>query len=251
MAELLDYATEHNWKGRETSALLLKLRPERAPVWRARCLAVIAAAPRGLTACQVAAELNHDVASTRPRITELVKLGKVEPTGERRSTRWAQRRWSGARSGRRGDEQRPLLRPAAARRAGTVHVWRVRDDEFQVSHESASGSSWGAVTTYPAAAKAVSAAYALNREAYGGQCDVRCAPMFWRSFPPTRSVPALRESSDGQVFISAVNGPPRDPIDFASLMAPVRRKAARRSQQSDVAWLAAAVWLQGLNGNRH
>jgi hypothetical protein len=87
MADLLDYPTENNWKARETSRLAAEGAAEKAPIWRARCLAALVRSATGLTACQVAGELNHDVASIRPRITELVKLRKVEPTGERRPTR--------------------------------------------------------------------------------------------------------------------------------------------------------------------
>jgi hypothetical protein len=83
----LNFPTENNWKRGETDRDAAACAAEKAPIWRARCLRVVAAAPNGLTACEVAAILDHDVASTRPRITELAKLKKVEPTGERRRTR--------------------------------------------------------------------------------------------------------------------------------------------------------------------
>lgn len=83
----LSFPTEKNWKRGETDRDAARAAAETAPIWRARCLDALAAAPGGLTACEVAAVLDHDVASTRPRITELVKLKKVEATGERRRTR--------------------------------------------------------------------------------------------------------------------------------------------------------------------
>jgi hypothetical protein len=91
MADLLDYPTEGNWKGQVTSTLAAEAAAEKAPIWRARCLAAIAAAPTGLTACQVAELLRHDIASTRPRVSELFKMGLIRKSGERRPTRWAAR----------------------------------------------------------------------------------------------------------------------------------------------------------------
>jgi hypothetical protein len=88
VADLLHYATERNWKGQETSALAAEAAAERAPNWPARSLAAIAAAPKGLAACQVAELLRHDIASIRLRVSELFKMGLIRKSGERRPTRW-------------------------------------------------------------------------------------------------------------------------------------------------------------------
>jgi hypothetical protein len=88
MADLLDYPTAANWKAQGTSALAAEAAAEKAPIWRARCLATIAAAPKGLTACQVADLLRHDIASTRPRVSERFKMGLIRKSEERRPTRW-------------------------------------------------------------------------------------------------------------------------------------------------------------------
>ncbi|TKD52060.1 hypothetical protein [Sphingomonas baiyangensis] len=66
--------------------------------------------------------------------------------------------------------------PFPARRSdrhGTVHVFGDRIEGFTVSHESASGDSWGgAIGPFDRGQDAIAAAYALNRDEYGGQCDV-------------------------------------------------------------------------------
>lgn len=52
---------------------------------RALALAAIqAASPGGLTADEVAAQLHRSVLTIRPRVAELVKLGRIEDTGTRR-----------------------------------------------------------------------------------------------------------------------------------------------------------------------
>jgi hypothetical protein len=63
--------------------------------------------------------------------------------------------------------------PAARRPfAGTVCVMGDSVDGFQVAHESSSGDSWGSFTEYATGQEAITAAYALNRDTYGGECDV-------------------------------------------------------------------------------
>lgn len=81
-----DYPERPGWKGQDTSALAAEAVAEKAPLWRARCLSLIEAAPAGLTACEVARLLRHDIASTRPRVSELFKMGKIRKSGERRPT---------------------------------------------------------------------------------------------------------------------------------------------------------------------
>jgi hypothetical protein len=56
---------------------------------------------------------------------------------------------------------------------GTVHVYGDCVDGFHVSHESASGNSWGEQHgPYARGADAITVAYALNRDVYGGICNV-------------------------------------------------------------------------------
>lgn len=56
---------------------------------------------------------------------------------------------------------------------GTIHVMGDAVEGFQVSHESASGNSWGALHgPYTSGERAISVAYALNRDEYGGACNV-------------------------------------------------------------------------------
>jgi hypothetical protein len=55
---------------------------------------------------------------------------------------------------------------------GTVHVMGDAVAGFEVAHESSSGSSWGGFTWYARGQDAIIAAYALNRDAYAGECDV-------------------------------------------------------------------------------
>lgn len=57
----------------------------RAAQLRNRAFAAIAAAGRsGISADEVAAAIGETVLAVRPRITELLKRDKIEPTGERR-----------------------------------------------------------------------------------------------------------------------------------------------------------------------
>lgn len=55
---------------------------------------------------------------------------------------------------------------------GTVHVFGDQLEGFTVTHESASGSSWGAAETYATGEEAITAAYTMNHDVYGGGCDV-------------------------------------------------------------------------------
>ena len=51
---------------------------------RALVLEVLAAAPDGLTADEIAAKLAASVLAVRPRVSELFHAAKIEKTGERR-----------------------------------------------------------------------------------------------------------------------------------------------------------------------
>ncbi len=56
---------------------------------------------------------------------------------------------------------------------GTVHVMGERGTGFEIGHESASGNSWGSFDgPFSTAIEAIGAAHALNRDQYGGTCDV-------------------------------------------------------------------------------
>ena len=56
---------------------------------------------------------------------------------------------------------------------GVVHVMGDSVDGFRISHESASGESWGSfLGPFRDGQKAIAAAYALNRDQYDGACDV-------------------------------------------------------------------------------
>jgi hypothetical protein len=57
-------------------------------------------------------------------------------------------------------------------RHGTIHVMGDSVDGFEVGHESRSGSSWGNFAHYSTGQEAIAAAYALNRDEYGSECDV-------------------------------------------------------------------------------
>ncbi len=62
---------------------------------------------------------------------------------------------------------------ASSRRGGTVHVMGDLASGFHVSHESASGNSWGELFgPYPDGQAAIAKAYTVNRDDYGGDCDV-------------------------------------------------------------------------------
>lgn len=75
---------------------------------------------------------------------------------------------------------------------GTVHVMLYEGDGFGVSHESASGNSWGEFLTFASAAEAVSAAYALNRDKMGGECDVYVPPAVLALLPTSRRASLIR-----------------------------------------------------------
>ena len=56
---------------------------------------------------------------------------------------------------------------------GTVHVMGDSINGFHVSHESASGNSWGALFgPFRSGKEAITRAFALNRDDYEGACEV-------------------------------------------------------------------------------
>jgi predicted ArsR family transcriptional regulator len=81
--DLFGYPNSPGFKGRDTSADAAAEVAEKAPLLRARCLAVLERS-NGLTADEVAGRLGASILSVRPRITELTRLNKVRDSGERR-----------------------------------------------------------------------------------------------------------------------------------------------------------------------
>lgn len=78
----LDFDTGRNWKRGETSRQAAADAAETAGELRARALAVIQHGPA--TADEVAQVLGKSVLSIRPRCSELVKLGAIRDSGQRR-----------------------------------------------------------------------------------------------------------------------------------------------------------------------
>lgn len=72
-----EYPNRPGWKRQETSAEAAEAVAKKAPVLRARCLAEISAASNGLTGNELAERLGWDITSVRPRISELLRLGRV------------------------------------------------------------------------------------------------------------------------------------------------------------------------------
>jgi predicted ArsR family transcriptional regulator len=72
----------------DTSQAAARALEARAPLLRARVLAVIrAAGSRGLTADEAAQRLRLSVLTARPRVAELAKAGLVRDSGRRRQNR--------------------------------------------------------------------------------------------------------------------------------------------------------------------
>lgn len=69
---------------------------------------------------------------------------------------------------------------------GCVHVMQHAGGGFEVGHESASGNSWGSFSgPYARGQDAIAAAYALNRDTYGGVCEVYICPAALADIPPS------------------------------------------------------------------
>jgi len=58
--------------------------------------------------------------------------------------------------------------PAPERGGGIVHVMPACGGGFEVAHESSGGSSWGGFEQFRGAEEAISTAYGLARDQYGG-----------------------------------------------------------------------------------
>ncbi|WP_267386175.1 hypothetical protein [Sphingomonas sp. GC_Shp_3] len=74
---------------------------------------------------------------------------------------------------------------------GTIHVWGDRVDGFQVSHESASGNSWGEILDFRSGADAITAAHTLNRNQYQGRCEVLVIDAALQDACPGVGLPSL------------------------------------------------------------
>lgn len=59
--------------------------------------------------------------------------------------------------------------------AGSIHVYRVPEGDYEIGHESRSGDSWGHFERHPTPWAAISAAHRLNSEFFGGLCDIHLA----------------------------------------------------------------------------
>lgn len=76
------YPDRPGYKQAGTSQAAADAERGRAPTLRSAVLALLA--ERELTADECAVEMRESVLSVRPRLSELVKMGKIEPTEERR-----------------------------------------------------------------------------------------------------------------------------------------------------------------------
>ena len=72
------------WKDPSTSRDAAVSVRNRSETLRGRVLELLSTSPRGLTPDEASERLNETVLAIRPRFSELAKLGKIAPTGERR-----------------------------------------------------------------------------------------------------------------------------------------------------------------------
>lgn len=78
------YPGQPGFKDRDTSRKAAASMSDAAPLLQRRCLAALRAAPDGLTADQIAAQIGETILSVRPRVTELLRDGRVRDSGQRR-----------------------------------------------------------------------------------------------------------------------------------------------------------------------
>lgn len=70
---------------------------------------------------------------------------------------------------------------------GTIHVWQMEKGGYEIGQESESGNSWGSFDQFDTAQEAVAAAYRLNKEQYGGVCEIYISPPVLADLPITAS----------------------------------------------------------------
>lgn len=78
------YPARPGFKEGDTSRKAADSMREGAPMLQRRCLDALRAAPGGLTADQIAANIGETILSVRPRVTELLRDGRVRDSGQRR-----------------------------------------------------------------------------------------------------------------------------------------------------------------------
>lgn len=77
------YPAAPGYKDDQTSKEAAEAIAGRVHLLRNRCLTALTQSP--MTADEVSVAIGESVLSTRPRITELLQLGKIEDTGDRRA----------------------------------------------------------------------------------------------------------------------------------------------------------------------
>lgn len=82
MTDLFDYPHAPGFKDRDTAKAAAESMAGTAPLLRQRCLEAL---HTPATADEVAARLGISILSVRPRMTELLRMEKIEETGERRA----------------------------------------------------------------------------------------------------------------------------------------------------------------------
>ena len=83
-ADLHDFASSDASVAEQACGRAARTNFGRGERLRALVLKVLASAPSGLTADEIAAQLDESVLAVRPRVSELFHAGLIEKTGERR-----------------------------------------------------------------------------------------------------------------------------------------------------------------------
>lgn len=87
----------------------------------------------------------------------------------------------------------PMRRLVGDERHGIVHVMQLEGGGYEVSHESASGDSWGNFSgRIDDAQRAIVVAHAMNRDQYGGRCAVSVCDAATADVPRPTPAPLTR-----------------------------------------------------------
>lgn len=78
------YPGRPGFKEADTSHKAAVSMKDAAPLLQRRCLEALRGAADGLTADQIAAAIGETILSVRPRVTELLRDGRVRDSGQRR-----------------------------------------------------------------------------------------------------------------------------------------------------------------------